>query len=120
MLTPGKYEIVVQTDGYEPASKVVIVTNDEHTTARRADFNLHPMRSEEAAEQEQVRDIQLSCCMCDIPYDFWLQMDDELPDDYQMMQPEARDVDDEPTDEQLQQILEELQQEEQGKDEEQH
>jgi hypothetical protein len=41
LLTPGTYKLVVQADGYEPATKNdIVVVNQAYTSAKRVDFPL--------------------------------------------------------------------------------
>lgn len=49
LLTPGRFEVIVQADGYEPMTKTVDVTNPSQMEAVRVDFALQP-----TAEHEQA------------------------------------------------------------------
>jgi len=42
LLTPGKYQVVVHANGYEPDMKEVSVTAKDREEAKRVDFNLLP------------------------------------------------------------------------------
>jgi len=50
LLTPGKFEVVVQADGYEPMSKAIDVANPLQTEAVRLDFALQPTAEQQQAE----------------------------------------------------------------------
>lgn len=45
LLVPGKYELVAQADGYEPATKTITVTEPKENTVntQRIDFELVPI-----------------------------------------------------------------------------
>jgi len=49
-LVDGSYQIAVEADGYEPAMRVVNITNKAHTQAQIVNFMLRPAAQEEEAQ----------------------------------------------------------------------
>jgi len=47
LLTPGRFEVIVQADGYEPMTKTVNVTNPHQAEALRLDFAIQPTAAQE-------------------------------------------------------------------------
>jgi hypothetical protein len=66
-LINGSYQIAIEAEGYEPAMRVVNITNVPHKEAQRVDFLLHPqfiegpgMPLEESQPQYEPADYQLT------------------------------------------------------------
>ena len=58
LTTPGRFEVIVQADGYEPMSKTVNVTNPHQTEALRVDFALQPVAAQEQlANAADINDV---------------------------------------------------------------
>uniref|UniRef100_A0A914VYZ8 Peptidase M14 carboxypeptidase A domain-containing protein n=1 Tax=Plectus sambesii TaxID=2011161 RepID=A0A914VYZ8_9BILA len=60
LLTPGKFEVIVQAEGYGAMSKAVEVTNAPQTEALRVDFFLQPSADEEQAVNSAEANDQVS------------------------------------------------------------
>ena len=71
MLTPGRFEVLVQAEGYEPETKTVNVTNEDHKEAKIVDFALHAIEPQVDMEQNYANQVlpvtfRLSCKFCRI------------------------------------------------------
>jgi len=51
-LIDGSYQIAVEAEGYEPAMRVVNITNKPYTEAQRVDFFLRPIEDEQQVTNE--------------------------------------------------------------------
>lgn len=51
-LIDGSYQVAIDAEGYEPAMRVVNITNAAHKEAQRVDFLLRPVQ--QAVEEEQM------------------------------------------------------------------